>query len=312
MLMNDIIENIAVSVTGLPEPLIFQQTEVVQVKSRADYLRSRYLRKYRNIKRRSVTDIELPVHIIPAHEICVGDWVLLPRRPNLVPIHLKPEQLYAAGFWLAEGHYVKSTGKKTFGAPVGIALTNTHLDYLSQIEPVLRDWFPASKSNTRTEQKRNEKHKNKYVLEVWSREAGDFFFQNFGEYSGGKYISEEIYQHSGLLPLVCGFIDGDGCQFSKGRRVGYVVLITTSRNLAYQLRQILLDEGIWTSLQTKAGQKENHARQYSLSIRTAYVHKLIGAAKVNAPETERTNHLAIPAPEGFYARVKSVAAASNT
>jgi hypothetical protein len=303
---------ISIYVTGLPDPLVYQQDEVVPIKSLADKKRVRYLRKYRNIKRRSVIDFNLPTHYVPTSEIVVGDWVLFPRRTNLPPVDLTPEQLYAAGFWLAEGHHLKESkkGTSTFGQPVGICITNTDRTYLEHIQPVLHNWFPNSASHIRVAHHKNPKYKVKYVLEFRSKSAAAYFPPTFGAYASGKFIGANLYERSGLLPLVCGFLDGDGCQFRKGRRTGQVVLLTTSSQLAYQLRQILLDEGIWTTLQYRDHQNPRHNRTYWLSIPVAYVHMLTGATKVADPGAGRTNHLAIPTPEGFYARVKRIVCSS--
>lgn len=306
--MNDAQKLFSIRVAGLPDPLAFTSNDLISIKSRIDYKSVRYLRKYRNIQRRSITDFDLPTHAVSIHEISIGDWLLLPRRQNLSPINLTTDQLYIAGFWLAEGHHLKESKKGTrdFGKPIGICFTNTDLGYLEKIQPVLHEWFPNSASHIRTERLKNPKHNAKHVLEFRSREASRFFYPNFGEYSFGKFVADSIYEHSNLLPLVCGYIDGDGCQFSKGKYAGQVVLITTSHQLAYQLRQILLDEGIWTTLQYKDHSNPNHRRTYSLTVTVTNTHKLIYATKVTTLGAGRTNNLAIPTPEGFYAKVKGI------
>jgi hypothetical protein len=277
------------------------------MKSLADKKRVRYLRKYRNIKRRSVIDFNLPTYHIPASELTVGDWVLFPRRTNLPPVDLTPEQLYAAGFWLAEGHYVKGHSRsRTYGQHQGLGFTNTDRSFLEHIQIVLHSWFPKSASHIGTEHMKNEKHSTKYVLEFRAKDAAFYFYSTFGEYSLNKHISPSLYEHSGLLPVVCGFIDGDGCQFHQGRRGGTVTMSTTSSRLAWQIRQILLDSSIWTTLQYKDQQDPKHNRTYWLTVPLAYVHMLTGATKVTDPGVGRTNHLAIPTPEGFYARVKRI------
>ncbi len=298
---------ISISVTGLPYPLTFRANELIPIKSRADYTSRRYLRKYRNVKRRSVTDFDLPTRYVQSREVGTGDWILLPRRPHLLPSDLTTDQLYVSGFWLAEGHHLKESkkGTSTFGKPVGICLTNTNRSLLEKAQIILHDWFPKSASHIRTEHLGNPKYRAKHVLELQSRDASNFFFPNFGEYSFGKFISPAVFDRSGLLPLVCGFIDGDGSQFRKGRHLGQVALTSTSEKLIHQLRQILIDEGIWTVLQFRDHSNPKHNRTYLLSIVRNYVPLLSGADKVIPPEVERTNNLAIPTPEGFFARVKS-------
>jgi hypothetical protein len=307
LIRKQFMSTIAIYVTGLPDPLLYQPDEVVPMKSLADKLRVRYLRKYRNIKRRSVIDFNLPTHYLPASEIAVGDWLLFPRRTNLPPVDLTPEQLYVAGFWLAEGHHLKESkkGTSTFGQPVGICITNTDRTYLDKAQPVLHNWFPNSASHIRAHQQKKY-WRTKYVLEFRSKGAAAYFPPTFGAYASGKFIGASLYDRSGLLPLVCGFLDGDGCQFRNGRRKGKVVMSSTSLRLAYQLRQILLDEGVWATLQYTDHPNPKHKRTYWLTVPLAYVHMLTGATKVTDPGVGRTNHLAIPTPEGFYARVKGV------
>lgn len=307
--MENTVAQISIQVTGLPDSIVHHPDDIIPIKARADYHAVRYLRKYRNIRKRSVTDFDLATHYIPASQLTIGDWYLLPRRINLPPVELTPDQLYVAGFWLAEGHHLKESKKGTrdFGKPVGICVTNTDRSYLEYIQPILHDWFPSSASHIRTEKrKQNPLYKTKHVLEFRSRDAASFFYPTFGEYPGKKAIVTDLYERSGLLPLVCGFIDGDGCQFKKGVRPGDVSIITTSQQLAYQLRQILLDEGIWTILQQQDHRNVKHNRSYWLSITSTRANALIHSKKIINTEVGKMSHKAIPTPEGFYARVKQI------
>jgi hypothetical protein len=300
---------ISFDVTGLPDPLVCDANAPVSIKARTDQQKLRYLRKYRNIQRRSVLDFDLPTHIVQARDVNKGDWLLLPSRQNLLPTELTPEQLYVAGFWLAEGHHLKESNKEasTYGDYVGICFTNTNPAYLTYAQDVLRQWFPRSASNIRVESVKNAKHAAKYVLSFRSRKAVAYFRTMFGEYSHGKSIAPSLYNCAKLLPLICGYIDGDGCQFAKGRRAGEVVLVTTSQTLIKQFHQILIDEQIWAVLQYQDHSNPNHRRTYRLTITPTYVHRFSSTAtKVVNPGAGRTNNLAIPTPEGVYTRVKQV------
>jgi hypothetical protein len=305
---------ISIDATGLPDPLTYDATDSVWIKARADQQKLRYLRKYRNIQRRSVLDFDLPTHIVHAKDVNKGDWLLLPSRQNLPPTELTPEQLYVAGFWLAEGHHLKESNREssTYGGYVGICFTNTNPAYLEYAQRVLRQWFPRSASNIRVEAVRNAKHAAKYVLSFRSRKAVAYFRAMFGEYSYDKSIALSLYNCTNLLLWICGYIDGDGCQFAKGCRAGEVVLVSTSQELIQQFHQILSDERIWAVLQYQDHANFNHRCTYRLTITPAYVHRLSTmATKVVDPGAGRTNNLAIPTPEGVYTRVKQVTVIST-
>jgi hypothetical protein len=105
------------------------------------------------------------------------------------------------------------------------------------------------------------------ILKFYSR-AARLYFKQFGNGCDDKRISPALFKCSGLLPLVSGFIDGDGSQRKDAARD--VNIYTNSETLAWQLRQILIDNGIWCTLQPnserilphRATRRTGNARTY--------------------------------------------------
>lgn len=244
---------------------------------------------------------QFPIEWSDAQDLKVGDWLAVPKRKNLSPINLSPEQLHVIGFWLAEGNLryrYQNSGRKYL---CGLTLTNKDVLALAKTERILKGWFPNNKISGGFKDGQtipsksfiNEALGRNGVceLEFWSIPSADYFLENFGEYCDGKFISEEIYNHSNLLPLVAGFIDGDGSQRSNGNKD--VNVYTTSERLAWQMRQILIDNNIWCTLHSvlpkKKGSRlsdvtgEPYKRCWVINIKSSFLH-LLGDCKVQTPQ----------------------------
>jgi len=114
-----------------------------------------------------------------------------------------------------------------------------------------------------------ESHGNGSRLQVWlsSSPIRDLFLALSGRGAPNKQIASEIFNYPGsLLPLVGGLIDGDGSsqkipQSKDGRTRTWKQsrYYTTSRDLAYQVRGILLDEKIPCSMSVDS-KNRNHPK----------------------------------------------------
>jgi hypothetical protein len=292
-----------IDVSGSPEIISCTPDHRVWARKRS----VKYLQRYAVRK-------EFPPNWIDAQDLKVGDWVGVPKRTGLPKTELSFEQLYTIGFWLAEGNYARGRDKSF----IALELSNTDRSMLERCAKTLSFWFPehiiagyngkqhwtkavACKLNIGNPRLRKN-WKPSYRLRFSSYTAVDFFSENCG--TGGcakKVLSEGLFSHSGLLPLVVGFIDGDGTQ--RINQQNDVSLYTTSEKLAWQLRQILLDEGVWCTIHV-ASPREGRHPQWVVNIKSSYLHKLLGG-KIVLP-TRRLRRLVIEDDTCFYTPVKHI------
>jgi hypothetical protein len=253
---------------------------------------------------------DFPAQWVPARNLLPGDWVAIPKRKDLPATDLTPEQLYAIGFWLAEGWYVCSGNDPNgptavHGRYIGVGATNNERHFLEIVGRTLKNWFPTHvhfSADCRGEREKRtcESHFSIYKspkrrasdLRFYSRHALEYFSTNFGNHCDKKRLNNEFFAHSGLLPIVAGFIDGDGSQ--RKNEAQDVNLYTTSPALAWQFRQILLDNGIWCTLHQQSARIEKRPehgkaarkRCWVINIKASYLH-LLPLCKVNPPDVEK-------------------------
>jgi hypothetical protein len=270
---------------------------------------------------------KFPHEYVLARDLKMLDWVGVPKRVGLPPSALSDEQLYAVGYWLAEGH-IQFDWSQT--QPRGLGLSSTEAHYLDRVGPVFERWFPHDRVKrgnqfvgwrwhdqpARTWRHVGPPRGRSKPLESWqlhSRPAAEYFMQHFGCHSDGKFIGPAIYDRSGLLPLVTGFLDGDGAQ-RRGQQQD-VTLYTVSARLAEQLRQILLDSGVWCTM--RCMQLKPYANQVNgkriplakpiwlITIKMTYLH-LLPPCKVTVPDTVKVNYHVMEDATHFYTPVRSI------
>jgi len=156
---------------------------------------------------------------VRAQDLREGDWLTVPKRKELRKTTLSNEQLYAVGFWLAEGHFRET----------GVGASNAERAYVERVGAALQSWFPEPSHFKIYKRPGDDKAKPLYELKYYSR-AARRYFENFGHVCDDKRISPALFKHRGLLPLVSGFIDGDGSQRKNAARD--VNIYTTSETLA--------------------------------------------------------------------------------
>lgn len=280
-------------------------------------------RTCKDLQRRSARK-QFPSEWIEAADLQAGDWLAVPKRIGLSPVELTEDQLYAIGFWLAEGHLLKGWNNDVRG----ISLTNTNLSLLERVAPTLEAWFPldevkrgndrgiwmveADAKATHTTRLRNPGHwKATHEWDLRSRPSGRFFAEfcdldesGYSQRGVSKRIPAELYNRSGLLALVSGFIDGDGSQ--RKTQQHDVNIYTTSPTLAWQLRQILIDGGIWCTLRQVHHPDSNRQPGWVLNIKASFLHKLPNC-KVVVPEQRHLRHV-MEDERGFYTPIRSISA----
>jgi hypothetical protein len=255
-------------------------------------------RTCKNLQRRSVRK-EFPSGWLQAGSLKKGDWLAVPKRKGLPKTDLTEDQLWAIGFWLAEGHYIRKSHSKD---EAGIGVTNTNIEFLERFAPIMKSWFPTNtvtfnyfgEKREKTIASRgnlcSRKRDGLKVIYDWSFHSSDcleFMSKHFGSGASEKYIHQDIFNKSGLLALVAGFIDGDGSQ--RTGQQSDVNIYTSSEQLAWQLRQILLDGNIWCTL--RRGKSRNGGKTpWILTIKASFLH-LLPSCKVKVPSQRHLRHV---------------------
>lgn len=178
------------------------------------------------------------------------------KIPNILP--LNEETLWLFGTFLAEGCIMHSEGELS-----GVQWCFGDGKLADKAERLIREYFPGIHILT-------VHARNSTYLRVNNRVLANIFNKLFGSGAANKKISEEIFfANTSLLPLVAGWIDGDGSKNGNSIRAS-----TCSANLASQIRGILLDEKIYTTIQFSdrrgkaSGFQRNHP-EYILVISAA-------------------------------------------
>lgn len=303
-------EMLRLKISGLPDLLEVTPEHPFLVKLRGDKFHLQAF-KYRKIPE---------TRWAAAAQLKSGDWVAIPKRTGLAATEFTSEQLYAMGFWLAEGHFWYGKRKEC----IGIGATNTNKRMLRRIEKTFRAWFPdhsvlrnqfessrrMGKSHSRfTFHPAEGIHSAIYDWTFCSTSAGQFFKNGFGNVCHDKHIPDHVFNHSGLLALVCGFIDGDGSQRADQDRD--VNIYTTSEQLAWQLRQIMIDGGVWCTLRCDMSRlepddfaKRGRRPMWIITVKASFLHLLKDCKVQDIPC--RLNRHVIEDDKYFYSPIRNV------
>ncbi len=187
------------------------------------------------------------------------------------------------GFWI------------TFG------LNSSEREVAERICEILVKYDPPSRSNQKAPSIGDVKDKNAIRVHYASRYWHGFFTKLAGGLQQVRRIHPSIYNCSGLLPLVGAFMSGDGCQ-PKGQR-NAIFAGSTSRVLIHQIRQIMIDEGIWATISKPKSQEI-----WTLCASAEFIERFVGISKFHSIEHERKFHKrhVVETDEGFWAPIKSL------
>jgi len=139
-----------------------------------------------------------------------------------------------AGYYLAEGYVRTDKCKGT----VGFVFSSKEKGYICDVKGLMQKVFAISSAKSRPMHK-----KTAVDIQFYSARLARFFEKHFGKGAEKKRVPFWMMQ----LPLkkqrelLCGLWRGDGCFDSKRQRAKYV---TISKQLAYQLRMLLLRQRI--------------------------------------------------------------------
>ena len=235
---------------------------------------------------------------------------LLPKRKLSKQINLNDDLLYVLGWIMSDGYVDNSNGVK-----ITYQINQLHCaKKCSQIiEEYLKDeeWYYSKNNTKRIVRKpaRIYQYKNCYRLEIHSKKLHNLA-QWFGCNPNNKIINSEIYNnYSNLMPFVIGWLEGDGHQKLNVNYDGYdrncIEISTIYEQLLLQCRQILIDNGIYSSIRrvkTKLGRS-----QVSLSLSNEYINKCLDfypSLKFKKIDIKRNTSKVLETKEGFWAQIK--------
>ena len=171
------------------------------------------------------------------NDIQVGDFLLSGfTRPKDEPT-VNVDLLWLYGIYLAEG-YVSKDKKTDRLKTVSWALNIKEIDIANKIKDIIKTQFNYDVKFQPVPER------NGLYVHCHSTEISKHFIQLFNTGSAVKDISEKVFRSSSnLLPLVAGWLDGDGNKDANTYRGS-----TVSETMAAQLRAICLDAQVYTTI----------------------------------------------------------------
>lgn len=240
---------------------------------------------------------------------------LLPKRKLNKQIDLSADVLYVLGWIMSDGY----VSKTSFG--VRIIFQGNQLEEAKRCLTIIEDYlkdedYYIDNNHRRLKRKpaRIESFKNgafKHEVIVHSRKLHDLALW-FGCEANNKHINDEVYNtYDNLMPFIIGWLEGDGHQRLNVNYDGYtrngIELSTVYEKLIHQCRQILLDNGIYSSIRKIPSRRENGQVQYSILISNEYINKLLdfySSLKYSKVIVNRNTSKVLETADGFWIPIK--------
>lgn len=238
---------------------------------------------------------------------------LLPKRKLTCRLELDNELLYTLGWIMADGYCSPLSNGIT------IVFQKNQLACAERckkaIEKFLADEkFYFCKNSAKLTRKETviKDYGTYYRLIIHSKKLHDLV-QHFGCIPNNKRINYSIYNSISseqLIPFVIGYFEGDGHQRINVNYDGYsrdgVELSTVYEDLLLQVRQILIDVGIYSSIR-KVKVREECRTQYSMLISGCYVNKLLqlyNSSKFIKVDITKNSSKVLENEQGFWCPIK--------
>ena len=250
-----------------------------------------------------------------AQYITKDDFLLIPKRANLPPCLLSDDKLYLLGWYIADGNV-------SSGNNVMFSLQEDQYEIAKEIKRLLDKYW--ARNYTFVEEKTRQRKDSTIIQPAYNRrghvEARIFksytrykgepvhcwnvciaskdaqeFFITYGGGPNNKDIAESLYNTKGLMPLIRGLFEGDGhyrCDVRcDGSLRNSLELSSIYEKLIHKVRQILVDEGVWSTVRRIKKRGLMSKEQYSLNIVNKHVIPIIeGSLKFKqiVPKHSRT------------------------
>lgn len=203
-------------------------------------------------------------------------FALVPKR-NIIskPRTIDDRMLYVLGWIMGDGYCNPKSNE------VKITYQLNQLQCAEQCKEIIEKFDPTVPCKLI-----RDKFKNCYRLFVYSKKLHKLAI-DFGCIPNNKKINNEVYNnHTDLIPFILGLLEADGHQKYinyDGYNRNAIEISTIYEELIRQCRQILLDNGIYSTIREM--KPKNGKRQVNLQITGEYVYKLLNYYSYNEPNT---------------------------
>lgn len=203
-------------------------------------------------------------------------FALVPKR-NIIskPRTINDGMLYVLGWIMGDGYCNPKSNE------VKITYQLNQLQCAEQCKEIIEKFDPTVPCKLI-----RDKFKNCYRLFVYSKKLHKLAI-DFGCIPNNKKINNEVYNnHTDLIPFILGLLEADGHQKYinyDGHNRNAIEISTIYEELIRQCRQILLDNGIYSTI--REIKPRNGKRQVNLQITGEYVYKLLNYYSYNEPNT---------------------------
>lgn len=203
-------------------------------------------------------------------------FALVPKR-NIIskPRTIDDRMLYVLGWIMGDGYCNPKSNE------VKITYQLNQLQCAEQCKEIIEKFDPTVPCKLI-----RDKFKNCYRLFVYSKKLHKLAI-DFGCIPNNKKINNEVYNnHTDLIPFILGLLEADGHQKYinyDGYNRNAIEISTIYEELIRQCRQILLDNGIYSTI--REIKPRNGKRQVNLQITGEYVYKLLNYYSYNELNT---------------------------
>ena len=238
---------------------------------------------------------------------------LIPKRRGLKNIELSDDVLYLLGWVMSDGYV--SQNSNVVRITYQINQLNCATKCLNIIEEYLKDeTFYYSKNNKKRitrKPARIFRYNNCWRLEIASQKLHQLCWW-FGCLPNNKHINSEIYnKYVNLMPFVVGYFEGGGYQRLNVNHDGCqrngLELSTVYETLIHQVRQIMIDNGVYSSIRKL--HPRNGKPQYSVLLSNEHVNRLLNyydSLKFVKIDVKRNTCKCLETKDGFWAPIKIV------
>lgn len=208
-------------------------------------------------------------------------FALVPKRKDLKKYDLSDDMLYLIGWCLSDGYIDINKNH------ISICFQHDQMEMAIKIANIIDEYATGETTIPKNYIKNNKvvqsnriykpskcvfkiKH-GSYIKVIKHSKKLSNLLHNLGCIPNNKFIASELYNSSNLMPLVIGFLEGDGSyNINKKMNRVKITVVGIYQKLILQIRQILIDNGIYCSLQSI-----KNGYQTSLTISTNYIDKLL-------------------------------------
>jgi len=237
------------------------------------------------------------------------NFLLSPKRKNMGVTSMGKDLLYLIGWMLADGSISKGQIRITLGE---------HQESIAdKLCSIIDKYTEGYSYNKRKESKTTKK---RYITETGgyiriSKNCLPFakFLESVGCQNNNKHIETSLYNSQNLIPLVIGYLEGDGHQKNNfkydGNSKSVIECSSIYKDLINQVRQIMIDNGIWSSVSSK--RRKGYSEQYNLNISGRYVDKLLSyypslKFEIKSYSKKHIKNNQLETEEGFWVPIKSI------